>query len=326
MRIGALLGEENDAIDVTNGNPNGVLAGTQYTLVVDLTSGIVYQNTDGAHAWVVFAPSGGSSTSASGFTTGSPDGTVTGVVGQQLTDTVTGVTWKNYDGGTTWDPTDIPPRWGSSMFIDYVENSIAVASLSGGGSVASIDGEQGRVGIVAPTVTAVNDMASSRTGNLTHLVFGGGRYRFRSGARITALSDGTNNFVVRVGPTDVSASASDAIDSVYLEYDFGTYGDHRWRLCAASNGTRTKTDTGIAATASTTTLTTFQVDVSAGGTVATATINGVAAATPVTTNIPTGAGRTCNPFGFIVIKTLGASARTVPIDWMAFWQVFAVKR
>lgn len=324
-----MIGEENDAIDVVIGNPSGVVAGTRYTLVLDLNTGIVYQNTDGGTTWAVFAPSGGSSTAATGFTTGDPDGVLTAALGAQLTDTATGVVYQNMNGANVWDPIWIPRRWGYLQFCDSASDTVLLtATTIGAGAVAT-----GTIGEgIHPGLCTITGSVAGADGGVvklgsssTALLFGGGKARERIALRIPTLSDGTNNMVVRAGNADILTFA-DQIDAVYFEYDFATYAEHNWRLCASSNSTRTKTTTGIAAVASSTTMTTLELTVNAAGTSLTGKVNDVAVPTPVTTNIPTAAGRVTGGPALIGLKQLGAGALSVVGDWLDISLVLSSKR
>jgi len=143
--------------------------------------------------------------------------------------------------------------------------------------------------------------------------------------RMEALSNGVDNAVARIGAHDSNAFA-EPTDGVYFEYDFAEHGDHNWRLVAANAGVRTKTDTGIAATASATVFTRFRLDVNADGTVLTGSIDGVPAAAPVVTNIPVTAAQACGPLWVQWTKQLGAGPMVASLDWELFWQILTVPR
>jgi len=77
----------------------------------------------------------------------------------------------------------------------------------------------------------------------------------------------------------------DIQDGFGFEYDFATHGHHRWMLVTASNNVRTKVDTGILAVAGV--FQRLRARINADATLVTATIDDVASANSISTNIPT---------------------------------------
>jgi len=163
---------------------------------------------------------------------------------------------------------------------------LAVATGTNGNPV----GDAQHPGIITQNVSVVGDAALLGIGAATAspILFGGGRWEMEGHFRIPTLSNGVNNIVQRLGFND-SNNAADAVDGAYFEYDFATYGDHKFRLCAASNSVRTKVDTGILNVAGLETH--WEVDVNPAGTLVTGVINGVPSANNVASNIPVAAGR-----------------------------------
>jgi hypothetical protein len=252
------------------------------------------------------------------YVSSDPDGVLTAPRGTLAIDTTTGVTWKNQDGASRWEPTDIPEGAGFIAWDHVVGTQGLTFTNIAAGSSAYTPGLAGSPGIRRLTVTAagadgVSTVAGANSVG-TGILIGGGRIWSRFLFRIPTLSDGTNNIVVRIGLGDNLSAFGDHVDGVYIEYDFATYGDHRWRLCASSNSVRTKTDTGILAVADGTNVTSALIMVNAAGTSATARIGGVAAAAAVTTNIPTAAGRQTGTANVLVLKQLGAGALSFDVD------------
>lgn len=253
----------------------------------------------------------------------SPDGALAGFLGQLAIDTTSGVLWRNEDGARRWEPASIPDGVGSIYWSHIMGfGDQPTFNNVGAGSSGNGNAETAVPGIRTFTVTAagVDAVYAAVSANQNSVLFGGGRIWSKTLFRIPTLSDATNNIVVRLGMGDATTFA-DHTDGVYLEYDLATHGDHKWRLCTANNGTRTKTDTGILAVASSTTMSRALIMVNADGTSVTARVDGVAAAAAVTTNIPTGVGRTTGPVWPMALKQLGAGALTFTLDAVGFKQV-----
>jgi hypothetical protein len=212
------------------------------------------------------------------------------------------------------------------VFDDFTTN-ISVQATTAGGTNAIGSGGQSSPGIDQMSVAAVGDAASTHiapVGALSVIVAGGGAVAWLAAISLNQLSDGVNNGIVRIGQHDASGAA-DAVDGIYYEYDFGTNGDHRWRLCCSSNSVRTKTDTGIVAVAGVA-FVKFAIAINAGGTSATGTIGGVAVATPVTTNIPTTVARIYRPSSLQLSKQLGVGAFIMIADYHGASQAFTTVR
>jgi hypothetical protein len=141
--------------------------------------------------------------------------------------------------------------------------------------------------------------------------FGAGKGRFGCVLKLPTLSDGTNTYTVRMGWSD--SLAGDPTDGVFLRYTNGV-NSGKWQLVARSNSVESTQDTGITADTS---WHTYEIEVNAAGNSAQAIIDGSNAGSPVTTNIPTGAGRETNIQGPYIVKSAGGTARTISID--AFW-------
>jgi hypothetical protein len=145
-----------------------------------------------------------------------------------------------------------------------------------------------------------------------HILFGAGTYTIETDIYIETLSDGTENYTLRFGFGD--SVTADFVDGAYFEYTDvgGGTPTPNWYKCTASNSTRTKTNTTVAAVAGA--WTRLKVVVNAAGTSVEYFINGISVGV-VTTNIPTGVGRETMAV-FSLIKSAGITARLQYVDWV----------
>jgi hypothetical protein len=143
-------------------------------------------------------------------------------------------------------------------------------------------------------------------------LFGAGIYTIETDIRIATLSTAAETYTLRFGFGDsVSGAPTDGAYFQYTDVGGGTPTPN-WYKCTASNASITATDTTIAAVAGA--WTRLKIVVNADGTSVEYFINGVSVGV-VTTNIPTGAGRTTG--GHIsIIKSAGTTSRAVDIDWV----------
>lgn len=246
------------------------------------------------------------------FYSGSPNGVLTGALGQLVIDSTTGNVYTNLDGATTWTLfTPFTNNIGAKTYLreDFISITLLTGSVIGAGSQAN-SGEVGHPGIstTSQAVAGVDGYRWASTNTALTLSATEGGIRAKMIARIPVLSDGTNNVIVR-GPTGDGGGLADATDGIYFEYDFGTYGDHAWRLCSSNNSTRTKVTTGIVPVANTWQELEWNLD--AAGTSITGKIGGVACPTAITTNIPL--ARTTG-MELKTSKQLGAGALSVGWD------------
>lgn len=209
---------------------------------------------------------------------------------------------------------------------DFLAGAGIATVLNTGGGLGQISGDGTRVGILNEFVQAAGaDGVRTMLGNSGQAIvlFGGGAAHFEGSAKVLALSNGVDNIVARIGLGDPATGLVDAVDGIYYEYDFGTYGDHKWRLCTSSNSVRTKVDTGILATAGGVGINyqRFEIVVNAAGTLVNGFINGVACANTIATNIPTGAGRYTQVCAWCT-KQLGAGALNFSVDYLDFYVDF----
>lgn len=117
--------------------------------------------------------------------------------------------------------------------------------------------------------------------------------------QVSALSDGTNRYVARIG-RDVGSD----VNGVWFEYS-DNVNSGKW-LCVSYNGSRETTDSGVAVSASSTYTLCWVLDFSGTDTVY-FYINGVPVATH-TTQIPANF-TSAYPFAISIQKTAGSTSR-----------------
>ncbi len=216
-------------------------------------------------------------------------------------------------------------------FEDFIFSSAAL--LGGAWDISSYSGTGALVSQLAGLVTTlrpgilnlttgteVTGRAAIRSSNASAaFLFGAGAYTIEADIYITTLSDVTNTYAIRFGFGDVTSG--DFVDGAHFEYsDAGS--TPNWYKCTASNSTRTKTDTTVAAVAGA--WTRLKVVVNAAGTSVEYFINGTSVGV-VTTNIPTGTGRETGGL-LSIVKSAGTTARTVNTDWTWLHIDLAVSR
>jgi len=130
--------------------------------------------------------------------------------------------------------------------------------------------------------------------------------------QLPTLSTSTDEYVFRFGFMD-SSTAGSGTDGVFFEYSRPT--SVNWRIRCLSNSIATNM---TSSTAVSTSWTRLKIVVNAAGTSASFFINGTEVAnSPITTNIPVGAGRELSIAAYIV-KSVGTTARTAKLDYVAF--------
>jgi hypothetical protein len=201
---------------------------------------------------------------------------------------------------------------GSAYSPSNVSRGIWTPSAAGTAAVASEKiGTALRPGILELTTgTTTTGSAAIITGynSLQHILFGEGVYTIEADLYITNLSTVTEAYTLRFGFGD--SNSGDEVDGAYFEYT-NVGSTPNWYKCAASNSTRTKTDTAIAAVAGA--WTRLKVVVNAAGTSVEYFINGVSVGV-LTTNIPTGVNRETSEV-YSVVKSAGTTPRLFNIDW-----------
>jgi hypothetical protein len=212
----------------------------------------------------------------------------------------------------------------------FVEDFVTqVTSSAGLGGLYFVNFTNAGAGSTVTTVNITNanqfGIISYQTGTTTtgraggsptllgQLRLGQGLMRYDAYIRFPTLSDGTETYLARFGFLD--SQSADAVDGVYFEYDSTVSAN--WRTNTSNNSTRTKTSSAIAVD---TNFNRLSIIVNAAGTSASFYVNGTeltgSSASPITTNIPTGAGRETSIMHHI-IKSAGTTNRTMEFDYIA---------
>jgi hypothetical protein len=149
-------------------------------------------------------------------------------------------------------------------------------------------------------------------------VLGSGAAIYEWSLNVTTLSDSTQRYQLVVGFFDTT-SAANQTDGVYFLYDeggvsTGSAASANWQLVTTSNSTRTFTTSGTAVSAGS--WVTLRAVVNAAGTSVEFFHNNSSLGTH-TTNIPTGTARVMG-LGYLLIKSIGTTARTVDFDYVAY--------
>lgn len=157
---------------------------------------------------------------------------------------------------------------------------------SGAGSTvtntsSTIDSTKHANGVVAltPGTTAAGIVTLSRFG----FGFGYSTYRVRYRHALSALSNGTDRYTAYIGFGDTVSGSGDMTNGIYFKYN-DSINSGKWQAVTANGGSRTATDTGVAAD---TNYHIFEIQVNAAGTSVGFYIDGVLKVT-TTTNIPVG--------------------------------------
>jgi hypothetical protein len=195
-------------------------------------------------------------------------------------------------------------------------NSDAIFIVGTSGTAASVTNlpvsELGVYGVwQLGTGTTTTGSASIQAGNLSSFSLGQGLTTLEWYINIPTLSTITEEFSLRIGFMDSITGAS--TDGMYFRYDRLT--TTFWRISARANSVSTDATT---ATTVVTGWTRLKIVVNAAGTSASFFVNGTeVSGSPLTTNIPTGAGRETTVAASL-IKSAGSSARVVNFDYVAF--------
>lgn len=209
---------------------------------------------------------------------------------------------------------------------DFVSTGMTSISVSGIGASSFAQVLAGAPGIQRSTVTTSATPDTVRiiaNTSVTAMIVGGGNPVFFEGrCRTPTVQDGTDQWTDRWGLGD-GTGGGDNVDGIYFESDRAVNGDNNVRLCAANNSTRTKTTMGVAPTANT--FERWMLVCNGAGTSMQGYLNGVAAGSPVTTNIPT--ARATGIWFLQMIKTAGTTnARSVDRDYAETYQMFSAPR
>lgn len=192
---------------------------------------------------------------------------------------------------------------------------IATNSGTGAGTNNQATSAAERVGLVRSTTGSTATGRTSPGTSSTACAFGGGSWVYEIEIKLTTLSTVTERYQLVLGFHDIqnAANQTDAIAFVYDEggVSTGSAASANWQTLTASNTARTFTTTS---TAVATGWVNLRIEVNAAGNSVTFYVNGTSVATH-TTNIPTGTSRVTG-FGYLLIKSIGTTARTMDVDYI----------
>lgn len=208
---------------------------------------------------------------------------------------------------------------------DFI-NSVGTAGLpddvigtnSGTGTGSNLTAPLGgRIGVVRSTTgtTATGRSAVATAANT--FVLGNGTWVYETPVNVTTLSTSVEGFAFLSGFIDV-LSAVNQVDGVYFLYDergssTGSTASANWQCVTSSNSVRTFTTTTTAVGANTWVL--LRIEINAAASSVVFKIDGNTVATH-TTNIPNTTGRETG-FGWLIMKSVGTTARTVDLDYLS---------
>jgi hypothetical protein len=136
---------------------------------------------------------------------------------------------------------------------------------------------------------------------------------------IPTLATAGEDYTFRIGLGDASSNA-DHTDGVYFEYNRADSAN--WRICTASNSTRTKTNTSTAVVDAA--WVTLKIVINAAANSVEFFVDGTSVGT-ITTNIPTGSGRETGP-NIHNLHVAGTAYNYVYVDWYDFEANFTTAR
>lgn len=178
----------------------------------------------------------------------------------------------------------------------------------------------GRIGLVRSTTGTTATGRSAVATGATAVRLGGGAWVYEISLNITTTSNSTERFQLAIGFID-TYTAANQVDGVYFLYDeggvsTGSTATGNWQTVSTSNSSRTFNQNAANPTAvAQGTWCTLRIEINAAGTEAVFKVNGTIIGTHTST-IPTGAGRELG-FGWLMIKSLGTTARTVDFDYLS---------
>ena len=220
----------------------------------------------------------------------------------------------------TYNPALVPPPSPQSVF-NFYDDLLQNATPSGylvsvvltGALLWNPAADPGHPGILRLTTgTNVGGAIGADIGSITALVPSGGPMMFESTVRVPTLSDGTNTFRVQIGFND-GAQVAPVNKGFYFSYTHSEAGG-QWRGAVNDAGSPSFANTGITVVAGT--WYRLGITVDAPGTGLSFYINGNLVATAVAN--PANAGS----YGAGIVKSAGASARTLDLDYFTVAQTF----
>jgi len=282
-------------------NGSGVIAGTELTLVTPLDE--LYGGT-------------GQSTYAAGDT-----------LYASATNTLSKLAKPTYAGARyMFDGTNV--AWSTATnFVMFYEDFTTTNNLNGNNNLtrAVVDTGSNIQGLYITVANNDPGTMTNRTGAGTAagaivsygsanaidwpFVIGGGEITVQMRVRVSALSDGTNTYAVRVGFGDIATPAA-INDGICFEYTSTVSAN--WYRTVYNAGTPNATDTTVAAS---TTFQTLKIVINAAGTSAEFFINGVSVGTDAST-FPTGS----MGWFMYILKSAGTTSRDFTCDYVTIYQ------
>lgn len=216
------------------------------------------------------------------------------------------------------------PLNGYYFFSDFVssvgtggtgDNVVAVNTGTGTQSLVQANDTRNRVGVVRSATGSTSTGSAAVATGTNQIRLGGGTWNIDAAVNVTTLSTSSERFQLAIGFIDSNTTANQT-DGAYFLYDeggvsTGSAASANWQTVTCSNGSRTFTTTTTAVSAGS--WVKLRLEVNAAGTQVLFKINGTTVATHIA-NIPTGSNRQCG-FGWIIIKSVGSTSRTVDVDY-----------
>lgn len=231
--------------------------------------------------------------------------------------------------------------WRKAKGYDYFNEFIqTVATTSPGNDIfATSSGTSAATSATATTATNRPGLVRSTTGTtatgrtspasaVSAIRLAGGTWVCETAVNVTTLSTVTERFQFVVGFFD-GLTAANQTDGVYFLYDEGgvstgstaaTY----WQTATVQNSTRTFNTSLTQTTVNAAQWYKLRVEINAAANSVGFYVDGTLVSTH-TANIPTGAGRELG-FGWLLIKSVGTTARTVDFDYLMVQNEFTSER
>ncbi len=217
--------------------------------------------------------------------------------------------------------------YNTSFFMDFLggANSIAplVSSNSGTGSGLGNVAQnlQTRSGIVAVTTGTTTTGSAGLWAGSQPARLGGGVWSFRMDTSISAVSNGTDTYTLRIGFID--SLSVESTNGVFLRYTHSV-NSGQWVFVARDNGSETTSNGSTAPATSIATTQSIEIQINAAGNSATAYVNGVQQGSALTA-LPTASTRYVSP-GAMILKSAGTTSRYFTVDalWYSFNRTTAI--
>lgn len=194
----------------------------------------------------------------------------------------------------------------------------ATAFNNGGGVGATVqistfgqDGTENAIGVLDfGTGSSTAGGGAYQNTVYRHPIGFGTEHELSCRAALSALSDATDTYHVRLGYMDAYTTQASIGNALYFRYSHGVNAG-KWQAVSEGAGIETAVDTGVLAVAGV--FSVFKIVANSAGTSAAFYINGALVAT-ITTNLPTAAGTVVGQ-AFTIEKTAGATSRSLYLDY-----------